>query len=173
MSAETLSNIETGRKAPTLEDIAAIAAALGVEVSKLVTRSTRRHLLIAPANEIGRGNAEIRRLSGPEPGPERHHRLSWPLADAFVGKRITPMCMTYAATQPISEVLRPADRLFLDFGAPHIMRSGSPNPDARTNAEVIDVFWTPLAEYCLFGKPLAEEDDALATSPAARTAAAR
>jgi transcriptional regulator with XRE-family HTH domain/quercetin dioxygenase-like cupin family protein len=65
--------------------------------------------------------------------------------------------ITYAPEEHV-EVLYPGDSLFLDSSVPHLLRGRSRNPYAITNAELIEVFWTPLAESHLFIR-----DDAGAT----------
>jgi transcriptional regulator with XRE-family HTH domain len=58
---------------------------------------------------------------------------------------------TYSEDGRVTETLRPGDACYLDSTVPHLVRGQSRNPYAKTSAEVIDVFWSPLGESYLFG----------------------
>ncbi|MBI2835479.1 MAG: helix-turn-helix domain-containing protein [Acidobacteria bacterium] len=100
ISAARLSNIETGKKVPDVEEVTQIAAALEVPIVALVPPSVQHHYLIKRAKHLSDEPPIARRLMGPEPGPERHHNSVWPLADAFVGKQMEPVL---AHIQPLPD----------------------------------------------------------------------
>jgi transcriptional regulator with XRE-family HTH domain len=57
--------------------------------------------------------------------------------------------VTYGPEERI-EILYPGDSLFLDSSVPHLLRGRSRNPYAKTHAELIEIFWTPMDEDHLF-----------------------
>lgn len=59
--------------------------------------------------------------------------------------------LTYGPEERI-EMLYPGDSLFLDSSLPHVLRGRSRNPYATSNAELIEIFWTPLGENHLFSR---------------------
>jgi transcriptional regulator with XRE-family HTH domain/quercetin dioxygenase-like cupin family protein len=66
--------------------------------------------------------------------------------------------VTYGPDEHV-EVLYPGDSLFLDSSVPHSLRGRSRNPYATTNAELIEVFWTPLDNSQLFVRDEAAAPD--------------
>src|ERR1700737_4995252 len=73
ISAARLSNIETAKKVPDVQEVAAIASALRLQLGTLIPRSVQRHFLTRRASV-----------------PGAHGLKSLPLADAFVGKHFEP-----------------------------------------------------------------------------------
>jgi transcriptional regulator with XRE-family HTH domain/quercetin dioxygenase-like cupin family protein len=57
---------------------------------------------------------------------------------------------TYVGNNEVHETLRAGDACYIDSTVPHLVRSWTRNPYAKTSAEVIDVFWCPLGETYLF-----------------------
>lgn len=100
LSAATLSNIETGKKVPDLRELTKIAAALEAPIVSFVPRSVQYHYLIKRAAQLRQERPVGRRLTGPEPGPARHHNLVRLMADHFVGKQIEPLLVQI---QPLAD----------------------------------------------------------------------
>ncbi len=57
---------------------------------------------------------------------------------------------TYVGNEEVHETLHAGDACYIDSTVPHLVRSWTRNPYAKTSAEVIDVFWCPLGENYLF-----------------------
>jgi transcriptional regulator with XRE-family HTH domain/quercetin dioxygenase-like cupin family protein len=57
---------------------------------------------------------------------------------------------TYVGKEEVHETLRAGDSCYIDSTVPHLVRSWTRNPYAKTSAEVLDVFWCPLGETYLF-----------------------
>lgn len=90
-SAAQLSNIETGKTVLDLAELSAIAAALSVPIASLFPDGTESHYLIKRQTDVALEQPRARELTGPEPGPTKHHNPVWSLAEAFVGKHMEPV----------------------------------------------------------------------------------
>jgi transcriptional regulator with XRE-family HTH domain len=100
ISAAQLSNIENGKAKLNLGQVSSIARALEIQVTRLLPKSVELPFLI---NRRERTAAE-----GPRPirtvaadGTERQsHNLSFPLAEAFIGKQMVP---AFGEIHPLSD----------------------------------------------------------------------
>lgn len=131
-SEATLSNIETDKVAPNLDQLAKVAGALGVKLSALLPRSQVSHYLLK-RGEMFKGEAPVaRKLVGSERGPATHHNLVWSLADLYVGKHMDP---TYVHVHPLAD----EDVFFIAHDHEEFMfvLSGNVETQLKTNDELV------------------------------------
>jgi transcriptional regulator with XRE-family HTH domain len=91
ISEAKLSNIENGKVSLDLAELSRLATTLHVSVAELLPRTVVEQHLIVRGHELREAPPVLRELVGREPGPAKHHNLTWPMAEFFVGKHIEPI----------------------------------------------------------------------------------